>query len=66
MYNEWFKHMSKTIQKNISFSLKAQMAEGKMNSYFNLLVYSLTCIWKYKRHTLTQALENDDDEQHFN
>ena len=44
MYNEWFSHMSKTIQKDISFSLKVQMVQAKMNLYFNLLVYSLICI----------------------
>ena len=44
MYNEWFLHMSKTIQKDISFSLKVQMVQAKMNLYFNLLVYSLICI----------------------
>ena len=32
-----------TIQKDISFSLKVQMMQAKMNSYFNLLVYSLIC-----------------------
>ena len=44
MYNEWFSHMSKTIQKDISFSLKVQMVQAKMNLYFNLIVYSLICI----------------------
>ena len=44
MYNEWLLHMSKTIQKDIYFSLKVQMMQAKMNSYYNLLVYSLICI----------------------
>ena len=64
MYNEWFSHLSKTIQKDISFSLKVQMVQAKMNSHFNLLVYSLICIKKYTRHVFTLALENDDE--HFN
>ena len=34
MYNEWFSHMSKAIQKDIYFSLKVQMVQAKMNSYF--------------------------------
>ena len=29
---------------NISFLLKVQIALAKINSYFNLLVYSLICI----------------------
>ena len=41
------------VQKDISFSLKVQMVQTKMNSYFNLLVYSLICIQKYMRHVLT-------------
>ena len=44
MYNEWFSHMSKTLQKDISFSLKVQMVQAKMNSYLNLTVYNLICI----------------------
>ena len=44
MYNEWFSHMSKTIQKDISFSLKVQMVQAKMDSYFNLPVYNLIFI----------------------
>ena len=65
MYNKWFSHMSKTLQKDISFSLKVQIVYAKMNSYFNLLVYSLICIQKYTRYVLTLVLENDD-EQRFN
>ena len=34
MYNEWFLHMRKTIQKDISFSLKVQMVQAKMNLLF--------------------------------
>ena len=44
IYNEWFLHMSKMIQKDISFSLKVQMVQAKINLYFNLLGYSLICI----------------------
>ena len=33
------------MQKDISFSLKVQMVQAKMNSYFNLLVYSLIFIY---------------------
>ena len=64
MYNEKFSHMGKAIPKDISFSLKVQMVQAKLNSYFNLLVYSLICIQKYRRLILTKALENDD--KHFN
>ena len=41
MYNEWFSHMSKTIQKDISFSLKVQMVQAKMNLYLSLPIYNL-------------------------
>ena len=34
--------MSKALQKDISFSLKVQMVQAKMNLYLNLPVYSLT------------------------
>ena len=44
MYDERFSHMSKTILKDISFSLKVQIVQAKMNSYFNLTVYSLIFI----------------------
>ena len=33
--------MSKTLQKDISFSHKVQMVQAKMNSYLNIPVYSL-------------------------
>ena len=33
--------MSKTLQKDVSFSHKIQMVQVKMNSYLNLPVYSL-------------------------
>ena len=38
MYNEWFSHMGKTLQKDISFSLKVQMVQAKNNLYLNLPV----------------------------
>ena len=41
MYNEWFLHMSKTLQKDISFSPKVQMVQVKMNSYLNLHIKSV-------------------------
>ena len=41
MYNECFSHMSKTLQKDISFSHKVQMVLAKMNSYLNIPVYIL-------------------------
>ena len=44
MYNEWFSHMSKTIQKDISFSLKVQMVQAKMNLYLSLPIYSLISV----------------------
>ena len=36
--------MSKTLQKDIPFSLKVQMMQAKMNLYLNLPVYSLICM----------------------
>ena len=44
MYKESFSHMSKAIQKDVSFSLKVQMVQAKMNLYFDLHVHSLICI----------------------
>ena len=44
MCNEWLSHMSKTLQKDISFSPKVQMVQEKMNSYISLPVYSLICM----------------------
>ena len=40
MYNEWFLHMNKSGQ-DISFSLKVQMVQAKMNLYLSLPIYSL-------------------------
>ena len=44
MYSEWFLHMGKTLQKDISFSRKVQMVQAKMNLYLNLPVYNLICV----------------------
>ena len=33
MCNEWFSHMNKTLQNDISFSLKVQMVQMKNNLY---------------------------------
>ena len=41
MYNEWFSHMNKTLQNDISFSYNVQMVQVKMNLYLSLPVYSL-------------------------
>ena len=41
MYNECFSHMSKTLQKDISFPHKVQMVQAKMNLYLNIPVYRL-------------------------
>ena len=41
MYNDCFSHMSKTLQKDISFSHKVQMVQAKMNLYLNIPVYNL-------------------------
>ena len=35
-----FPHMSKTLQKDISFSHKVQMVQAKRNMYLNIPVYS--------------------------
>ena len=40
MYNECLLHMSKTLQKDISFSHKVRMVQAKMNSNLNIPVYS--------------------------
>ena len=45
MYNEELLHMSKMLQKAISFSLKVQMVLGKMNSY-------LICMYNIKNEKL--------------
>ena len=42
MYNEWFSHMSNSLQNAISFSDKFQMVQEKINLYPNLPIYSLT------------------------
>ena len=44
MYNEWFSNMSKALQTDISFSLKVQIVQAKMNSYLNLTAFSLICM----------------------
>ena len=42
MCNERFSHISKALQKDISFSYKAQMVQTKMNLYLNVpTVYRL-------------------------
>ena len=40
--------MSKVLQKDISFSLKVQMVQAKMNLYLNLPVFSLICMENIK------------------
>ena len=49
--------MSETLQKNISFSLKVQMEQAKMNSYLNLPVYSLICMSDIKNENITNNQE---------
>ena len=41
MYNELLLHINKLLQNDISFSLKVQMVQGKVNLYLNLpiLIY---------------------------
>ena len=46
MYNEWFSRMSKTLQKDISFSHKFQIVQAKMKSRLNSPVSSLICMQK--------------------
>ena len=41
MYNELFLHMNKSLQ-NISFSLKIQMVQAKINFYLTLPIYRLS------------------------
>ena len=41
MHNEWFWHMQKLLQNDISFFLnKVQMEQAKMNLNFSFTVYS--------------------------
>ena len=40
MYNEWFSHMSKLLQNDISFALKVQIVQEKINLYLSLPIYS--------------------------
>ena len=42
MYNEWFSHM--LLQNDISFSLKVQMLQAKMNLYLSLPICSLISV----------------------
>ena len=48
MYNEWFSHMNKLLQNDISFSLKVQMVQTKMNLYLSLPIYSLISTYNIK------------------
>ena len=48
MYNEWFSHMNKSLH-NISFSLKVQMVQAKVNLYLSLPIGNLIFYVKYKR-----------------
>ena len=41
MYNEWFTHLTKSLQTDISLSLKVEMVQVKMNLFLSLPVYSL-------------------------
>ena len=41
MYDEWFLHTKKLLENDISFSLKVQMAQAKMNLYLSLSIYSV-------------------------
>ena len=41
MHNESFLYMNKTLQNDISLSLKVQMMQAKMNLFLSLPVYSL-------------------------
>ena len=45
MYNEWFSHMSETLQKEISFSPKFQMMQPKS---IRILIYLFTALYVYK------------------
>ena len=42
MTNEWFLHMNKLLQNDISY--KIQMVQAKMNLYLSLHVHSLISI----------------------
>ena len=56
MCNEWFLHMSKMLQKDISFSLKVERVQTKMNSYRDLLFYSLICMYNLKNESKINTL----------
>ena len=48
MFNECFSHMSKMLQKDISFCHKVQMVQAKMTSYLNVPIYSLISLLNIK------------------
>ena len=48
MYNDYFSHMSKTLQKDISFPHKIQMVQAKVNSYLDIPVHSLISLSNIK------------------
>ena len=45
MYNQLFLHLSKTIQKDISFTLKVQMVQEK---WICISIYLFTVLFVYK------------------
>ena len=49
MYNEWFSHMSKAIQKDISFSLKVQMVQAK-SIHISIYLYKNTYAMYSHKH----------------
>ena len=55
MHNECFSHMSKMLQKDLSFCHKVQMVQAKMNSHLNIPIYSLISLLniKYENKIIT-------------
>ena len=52
MYNEWFSHLSKTLQKDLFFLPKIQMVQAKMNC---ILIYLFTASFAYKNTRATYS-----------
>ena len=59
MYDERFSIMNKSLQNDISISLKVQMVQGKMNLYFSLPVNSLISTQDIKNKNISNSTANN-------
>ena len=55
MYNEWFSHTSKALQKDISFSLIVKMVQPK---WIRISIYLFTALFVYKNTPATYSLKH--------